>query len=122
VGRRFLLGKIPLPPCFFCRLSTQHSANIITATASTPKTTPSAIPSVRSLGRPLDSFASAEGSGSLAVLVSVARGRFTSWLDTGTVASVVGVVVGDVLVYVDDSMTITLGQVSDATSVIVVDG
>jgi hypothetical protein len=74
----------------------------------------------------LDSFASAEGSGSLAVLVSVARGRFTSWLDTGTVASVVGVVVGDVLagvlVYVDDSMTITLGQVSDATSVIVVDG
>lgn len=41
-------------------------------------------------------------------------------------ASVVGVFVGDVLaeplVYVDDSMTTTLGQVSDATSDIVVDG
>jgi len=42
------------------------------------------------------------------------------------VASVVGDVVGDavsgLLVYVDDSMTITFGQVSDATLVIVVDG
>lgn len=126
MARRFLLGKIPLPPCFFCRRSTQHSANIITATASTPKTTPSAIPNVRSLGGPSDSFASAEGSGSLAVLVSVASGRLTSLLDTGTVASVVGDVVGDVLaellVYVDESMTTTLGQVSDAMSDIVVDG
>jgi hypothetical protein len=126
VARRFLLGKIPLPPCFFCRLSTQHSANIITATASTPKTTPSAMPSVRSLGGPFDSFASADGSGSLAVLVSVASGRFTSWLDNGAVANVVGDVVGDVadgvLVYVDPSMTTTLGQVSVATSDIVVDG
>jgi hypothetical protein len=42
------------------------------------------------------------------------------------VASVVGEIVGDVasglLVYVDDSITTTLGQVSDATSEIVVDG
>jgi len=130
VARRFLLGKIPLPPCFFCRRSTQQSAKIITATASTPKTTPNAIPKVRSLGGPFDSFASVEGSGSFAVLVSVASGRLTSLLDTGTVASVVDDVVSDVvgdvftelLVYVDESMTTTLGQVSDAISDIVVDG
>lgn len=81
---------------------------------------------MRSLGGPSDSFTSAEGSGPLAKLVSAASGRLTSLLDTGTVASVVGDVVGDVpvelLVYVDESMTTTLGQVSDAISDIVVDG
>ena len=82
------------------------------------------------MGGPFDSFASVEGSGSFAVLVSVASGRLTSLLDTGTVASVVDDVVSDVvgdvftelLVYVDESMTTTLGQVSDAISDIVVDG
>jgi hypothetical protein len=75
------------------------------------------------------------------VLVSVDRGRLTSLLVTGIVAKVVGDdgagdvdidgdVVGDIAddvvaectVYVDDSMTTTLGQVRDATSDTVVDG
>lgn len=38
------------------------------------------------------------------------------------VDGVVGDVLAELLVYVDDSMTTTLGQVSDATSDIVVDG
>jgi hypothetical protein len=38
------------------------------------------------------------------------------------VASVEGDVVGGLLVYVDESMTTTLGQVSDATFDIVVEG
>jgi hypothetical protein len=65
------------------------------------------------------------GSALFAVVVSVAKGRFTS-LDTGMVASVVGDVVeeavAEFLVYVDDSITTTLGQVREATSEIVVDG
>jgi hypothetical protein len=72
------------------------------------------------------------------VLVSVDRGRLTSLLVTGIVARVVGDAVGDAVddavvcvaddvvaectVYVDDSMTTTLGQVRDATFDTVVDG
>jgi hypothetical protein len=87
-------------------------------------------------------LASSDGSAPVAVLVSVDRGRLTSLLVTGIVASVVGDeigdadddidgdVVGDVgddlvaecTVYVDDSMTTTLGQVRDATFDTVVDG
>jgi hypothetical protein len=114
----------------------------MTATAITPNTTPRAMPSVRSLGCVDGSLVSSDGTASFAVLVPVDSGRLTSLLVTGMVARVVGDNVGDAdididddvvgdiaddvdpecTVYVDDSITTTLGQVRDATSDTVVDG
>lgn len=104
------------------------SANNITASARTPNTTPSAIPSFRSLESPAGSGSSV-GSGSLVLLSSVVTGRLTSILeivdidaDDDNVAELdVGVELAP-RVYVEDPMTTELGQVSAAISDTVVEG
>lgn len=104
------------------------SANNITASARTPNTTPSAIPSFRSLESPAGSGSSV-GSGSLVLLSSVVTGRLTSILEIADAdVEVDKVDEPDVdvelapLIYVEDPMTTELGQVSAAISDTVVEG
>lgn len=102
------------------------------------------MPNVRSLGYRAESSGLSDGSASFAVLVSVVIGRLTSWLETGTVASVedgvedvimpdiegdiadveggIGDVAAELFVFVDDPLSGSLGHVRSATFVIVVDG